>query len=292
MKTKLSVLLIVVALAPSLYAKEGAKEDVKNQAQAQEVDLTAEPSLELSQLSAQQLAQRIVDRPANAGRTGEMLFAMRNKKGRKRERAAVLLYADHPDVTKLAIHFTAPAAIRDTGFLSHNADDGPDQSWLYLPATDRVRRLPASDRGDYFMGTDLTYGDLQDNFKFALDDWSFTSVGSEQREEKTLIELVGEAQETARKPMGYSSFRALIDPATLFPVFVVYCDVDGEPLKQIEILQQEQVDGVWTATRFAIQNLQTGHFTEVVLRNMRSVPDLDMSRLESSSLDMGAPDLG
>lgn len=204
----------------------------------------------------------------------------------------MLLYADQPDITKLSIHFTAPAAIRDTGFLSHNADSGPDQSWLYLPATDRVRRLPASDRGDYFMGTDLTYGDLQDNFKFALDDWSFTSVAAAQRDGRSVIELTGEALADTRKAMGYSDFSALIDPATLFPVYVVYSDIDGEPLKEVEILDQEKVDGVWTATRFVIDNLQTGHRTEVVLRNMRAVPNVDMSRLESSSLDLGAPDLG
>ena len=191
-----------------------------------------------------------------------------------------------------SIHFTAPAAIRDTGFLSHNADKGPDQSWLYLPATDRVRRLPASDRADYFMGTDLTYGDLQDNFKFALDDWSFTSTSAKEQDGRSFLALTGEAAGDARQLMGYSSFNALVDPATLFPIFVVYSDVDGDPLKKVEILRQEKVDGVWTATHFTIENLQTGHFTEVVLRNMRAVPDLDMSRLESSALDMGAPDLG
>ena len=257
------------------------------------VDLAAaeQPALNATMLSAEQLAQRIVDRPTNAGRTGEMLFEMRNKKGRKRSRTAVLLYADQPEVTKLSIHFTAPAAIRDTGFLSHNADSGPDQSWLYLPATDRVRRLPASDRGDYFMGTDLTYGDLQDNFKFAHEDWTFTSVIAKERDGQSLIELTGEARQEARKLMGYSSFSALIDPATLFPVVVVYADVDGEPLKEIKILNQEKVDGVWTATHFTIENLQTKHWTEVELRNMRAVQNLDMSRLESNALDMGAPDL-
>jgi len=252
----------------------------------------AESALDQAALSPEQLAQRIVNRPTNAGRTGEMLFEMRNKKGRKRSRAAVLLYADQPEVTKLSIHFTAPASIRDTGFLSHNADSGPDQSWLYLPATDRVRRLPASDRGDYFMGTDLTYGDLQDNFKFALEDWLFTSIAAQERDGKSFLELKGEARDEAKKLMGYSSFRALIDPATLFPLVVVYSDVDGEPLKEMKILNQEKVDGVWTATHFTIKNLQTEHRTEVELRNMRAVPNLDMSRLESNALDMGAPDLG
>lgn len=245
-----------------------------------------------STLTAKQFAARIENRPANAGRTGEMHFELRNSRGRKRNRAAVLVYADQPNVTKLAIHFTSPASIRDTGFLSHKTDNGPDQSWLYLPATDRVRRLPASDRGDYFMGTDLTFGDLQDNFKFAPEDWVFTSLSEHHRNGKALVALEGTATAASRKIMGYGGFSALVDPVTLFPVVLNYVDASGDPLKRMEILNQELIDGVWTATHFTIENLQTGHYTEVTLRNMRSVPNLDMSRLESNALDMGAPDLG
>lgn len=238
------------------------------------------------------LATNIAERPTNVGRTGEMHFTLRNAKGRQRMRSAVLQHADLEDMTKLAIHFTAPAAIRDTGFLSHDADSGPDQSWLYLPATDRVRRVPASDRGDYFMGTDLTYGDLQDNFKFQIEDWSFSGGSEQQYKDQRLVSLHGEATDIARRSLGYRSFSALIDPVTLFPVQLDYTDKDGEPLKRVQVLKQEQIDGAWIATRFAVENLQTGHQTIIELRNVRTDSDMDLSRLEADALDLGAPDLG
>lgn len=238
------------------------------------------------------LASKIAERPTNLGRTGEMHFTLRNAKGKQRIRSAVLQHANLADMTKLAIHFTAPAAIRDTGFLSHDADSGPDQSWLYLPATDRVRRVPASDRGDYFMGTDLTYGDLQDNFKFQMEDWVFTGGTEQQRDNESLLRLRGTATQVARRSLGYHSFTALIDPVTLFPVQLNYTDEDGEPLKRVQILKQEQIDGAWIATRFAVENLQTGHQTIIELRNVRTDSDMDLSRLEADALDLGAPDLG
>jgi hypothetical protein len=43
-----------------------------------------------------------------------------------------------------------------------------DDRWLYLPATRKVRRIPASDRGDYFLGTDFTYEDIQSELKLPL----------------------------------------------------------------------------------------------------------------------------
>lgn len=245
-----------------------------------------------SPMDANQLANAIENRPTNTGRIGEMHFTLRNARGRERTRSAVLLHSDLDDVTKLAIHFTAPAAIRDTGFLSHNATTGPDQSWLYLPTTDRVRRLPSSDRGDYFMGTDLTYGDLQDNFKFPQEDWAFSGGELESVDNTTLLHLSGTATDKAAQELGYRSFTALVDPATWFPTQLTYTDRDGQPLKQLKVLRQEQIDGAWTATQFTVTNLQTGHSTLIELRNMRAEHNLDTARLEADSLDLGAPDLG
>lgn len=247
---------------------------------------------DMADMDAQALATKIAERPTNVGRTGEMHFTLSNAKGRQRTRAAVLQHADVADMTKLAIHFTAPAAIADTGFLSHDADTGEDQSWLYLPATDRVRRVPTSDRGDYFMGTDLTYGDLQDNFKFQLEDWVFFGGHKTSRGDKTLWQLQGTATADAQRSLGYQSFTALVDPKTLFPIELTYTDQDGEPLKQVQVLAQEQLDGAWVATRFRVHNLQTGHQTLIELRNLRTVNDMDLSRLEADALDLGAPDLG
>jgi len=112
------------------------------------------------------LAEKVSQRSANEGRVGEMHFSLMDKSGRTRNRVATLVHSDTQDAVKIAIYFTAPAAISETSFLSHDYSEDIDQTWLYLPATDRVRRLPTSDRGDNFMGTDLTYGDVKDNFKF------------------------------------------------------------------------------------------------------------------------------
>ena len=245
-----------------------------------------------SGMDATRLAEAIDNRPTNQGRTGEMHFTLRNARGKERSRTAVLQHADLNEMTKLASHFTAPAAIRDTGFLNHNADSGTDQSWLYLPSTDRVRRLPSSDRGDYFMGTDLTYGDLQDNFKFPLEDWQFSGGEPAEVAGKKMLRLAGTATEAASLALGYRSFTALVDPETLFPKELTYTDRDGEPLKQLQVLHQEQIDGAWTAMKFSVTNLQTGHSTVIELRNVRADNNMDLSRLEADALDLGAPDLG
>jgi len=237
------------------------------------------------------LAERVAERPANEGRVGEMHFKLVDKSGRTRNRVATLVHSDRGDVVKIAIHFTSPAAISETAFLSHDYIDQMDETWLYLPATERVRRLPSSDRGDTFMGTDLTYGDVKDNFKFQLTDWTFSEGQSVIKNGRALMKLAGEATPAARAEMGYSTFEALIDPDTLFPVEIIYSDVDGDDLKRIEVLEQAIVGGAWTATHFRAENLQTGHSTDIQLKEMRYEPDLDEDLLDADMLEEGAPDL-
>lgn len=240
--------------------------------------------------AADALARAVSDRVSSEGRVASMHFKLTNASGQVRSREALMLHSDRGDTVKIAIYFVAPAAIQDTAFLSHDRASGTDEAWLYLPATSRVRRLPASDRGDYFMGTDLTYGDIASEFKFGLEDWTFAPGPDAQQGGKTLRGLSGTAvSPEVTAELGYTSFTALVDPDTKFPVKVEYTDADGAPLKRIEVLDQQLIDGVWTAMAFQVDHLQTGHKTEIHFENMRNVPDLSDKLLEADALALGVP---
>ena len=218
-----------------------------------------------------------------------MHFRLVNGAGAERTREALMVHSDPGDVVKLGIFFTEPAAIRDTGFLSHD-DEGADENWLFLPAVERVRRLPSSDRADYFMGTDLTYGDISDDFKFESGQWRFSGGGTQSRDGVAYATLNGEAASAeAVAENGYSRFEALVDTETWFPVLTTYYDAEGEALKRIEVLEQEEIGGAWTAMRFVAENLQSGHATHIHFEDMRHVPDLDEEILEPDALEYGVP---
>ena len=254
--------------------------------------VVAVPVVALANPQAEELGRLVAERPANEGRVGNMHFTLRNDAGKTRERSALFIHSDQEEAVKIAIQFTQPAAIRDTGFLSHDQEDAQDQNWLFLPATERVRRLPTSDRGDYFLGTDLTYGDIKDDFKFPLEDWAFTETGETQQDGKTLFTLKGEVEsEEIAKETGYSRFEALIDPVTLFPVKVTYIDIDGEPLKVVAVTELEEVGHAWTAVAFSVDQLQTGHHTDVRLSDLKYMPDIDDGLLEPDALTDGVPEL-
>ncbi len=242
---------------------------------------------------AMALATLVAERPANEGRAGTMHFQLTNSASRIREREALMIHSQTAETERIAIFFSAPAMIEETAFLSFNHDAREDENWLYLPATERVRRLPVSDRGDYFLGTDLTYGDIKDNFKFGLDDWSFGVDGEVVVDGKSYPVLTG----TAKTPelgieMGYAGFRARIDTETAFPVWIEYTDTDGDLLKRVEVLDIEPIGGAQTALHFTAENLQTGHRTDVTFTGMQHVPDLDDSIFDPDAMAYGIPDVG
>jgi hypothetical protein len=250
----------------------------------------AQASESVTSLNALDVAKNIVNRSASKARVGYMHFTMRNNSGSERKRSALLVHSQEPEHTKIGIYFTKPAGLKNTSFLSHDNSDSQDQNWLYLPATDRVRKLPASSRGDYFMGTDLSYGDIKDNFKFALEDWDF-SLGKQAIENgETYYILQGTPKnEDIKQELGYASFTSKIDPKTWFPVNIKYTDIYNAPLKEVSILALDMIAETWIATHFSVSNSQLSHQTEVVLSNMHYVPDLPGNILTSDELPYGAP---
>lgn len=239
------------------------------------------------------LARAVAERPTNTARVGRMVFTLTAKSGQARQREALMLHADGEDAIRIAIHFKAPAALANTAFLSHDFRAGTDESWLFLPATERVRRIPSADRGDYFMGTDITYGDIKDDFKFGLEDWQFLRAGERMHEGRSLPVLQGKARtaELARE-MGYASFEALIDPVTRFPVWALYRDAEGQDLKRVVVSEQKEIGGAWTAMRFRVEQLQSGHITDIHFEDMRAVASLPAKTFDAALLGAGPPKIG
>jgi hypothetical protein len=242
--------------------------------------------------TATELAERVKARGSNEGRTGTMTFTLENERGQTRTREARMFHHDAGQTVRLAIHFQKPAAIEGTAFLSHEQEDpdATDETWLYLPSTERVRRIPASDRSDSFMGTDLSYGDVTDDFKFEPSEWDLSGFGTKDTSEGMRYTLSGKIRTPElAKDIGYGGFTAEIDPQTWFPVMVDYRDPDGAPVKEIRVLEQDQIAGAWTATHFTVRNVQRSHLTTVRLTGMSSA-SLGDDVFAPNRLDLGIPD--
>ena len=252
--------------------------------------LIAAERAEAEKLSGDEVSALVAARPEGKATSRSIDIVLTNRKGRTKTRRAVVLKENRATARYTRITYTEPKTIRNTSFLSHDfynaADD--DNRWFYLPAARKVRRVPASDRGDYFLGTDFTYEDIQSELKFNLDDYLFRYEGETEQNGTLLHHVSGEpiSGKTA-KELGYGAFKATIDASNWMPTEVVFLDLSKEPLKTIHVDAIEQIDGIWTATRIRAINHKTGHQTEFKFRNVMYPDDLADEYFEPPSLSRG-----
>ncbi len=242
-----------------------------------------------------EVAAAVDARPDGEGRVRTVTMELTNARGQTRTRVARSFNRAMEGVESYAIFFTQPAAIADTAFLSvdHDAPSATDLRWLYMPADQRVRAIPASERGDSFMGTDFSYDDMQSNLKLALEDYSFEYV-EERRGDDDALRHVIRARPTdaaVRADLGYSEAVAVVNPATWIIDEIAYTDLADRPLKTITVEQVEQIQGIWTALKVRAENHQTGHTTVFTMSDVSYRDDLEPRIFDKDELSFGPPEL-
>ncbi|SDD21357.1 outer membrane lipoprotein-sorting protein [Kordiimonas lacus] len=268
MATATSLLVIAVSAVMIMTEEAGAQETPEGRA----------------------LAERIAARPEpdNVDQTIEMVLT--DRKGRTTERTARMLRKIGEDQRRSIIAFSTPSSIKDTAFMTHDFNEAAtsDNQWLYLPALRRSRRISASDRGDYFLGTDFTYEDIKDSTKFSLTDYQFQMDGAESVEGKQFpVLLLTPVSGDVAKELGYSKVRVVVDAENAFPIRADYWDVAGNRLKTIMLDDRILLDGFWTVQTITAENHKTGHSTRFNISDIDYGVQLQLSAFTERKLRAG-----
>jgi len=249
-------------------------------------------SAEVDTLDGTAVATKIFERPEGEASRRVLDIVLTDRRGKTRERSALVLKSNDGGTRVTRFTYLAPKSVKEVTFLSHDhlaAEEGDDR-WLYLPATRRVRRIPATDRGDYFLGTDFTYEDIQSEFKLALDDYDFELDGTDAGPDGPIYRLSG----TPKTPdivreLGYGGFRARVNGNTWLFNEVEFLDPDGELLKTVTIHSAAEFDGIWCATDIEVINHQTAHETRFVYQEVDFAPSLPPELFDAATLSRGLP---
>jgi hypothetical protein len=153
-----------------------------------------------------------------------------------------------------------PSRIAGTAFLSYgwNAPDREDEAWLFLPELGKVARLATGSRADYFLGSDFTYGDLEE-VKLEYFDFSFVS-GESAPEGQVLI--LAEPRKASRDKVidrtGYQRIWYWVDKDKQLVVKAKYWLRDPGWIKFYTTSDVHKVDGVWVARQERMVLTQQG----------------------------------
>lgn len=123
--------------------------------------------------SGDEVAQKINVRDEGKQVIQDFSMELVDKNGKKQLRDTKIYRKDFKDQRKSIIIFNNPSNVKGTGFMSfdYTTLNKEDDQWLYLPALRKTRRISASNRGDYFLGTDFTYEDIKLGTKVSIVDY-------------------------------------------------------------------------------------------------------------------------
>ncbi len=251
------------------------------------------PNLSATELpEGQWVAEQINSVDEGALRFSKVSMILTDRRGKERVREAVVYRKYFGEEKRTVLYYLAPRNVRDTAFLTYDYPSFKvdDDQWLYLPALRKSRRISASDRGDYFLGTDLTYEDMKKEGKFDLNDYFFKTKGYEEFSGKRMLvlESTPKSDEIAQE-LGYGKVEAWVDPENWIIMKAQYSDTHLHPLKTMELDDIRQVDGIWTRHYLKIKNHKTGHLTQWRISDADYVSPINDSLFNRNSLKRGAP---
>jgi len=230
------------------------------------------PSLFAAELpSGDEIAHNINARDEGVSVVRTLTMEMTDKRGKQRIRETRGFRKYFGDEKRTAIYYLSPKNVKDTAFMTYDYADAStdDDQWLYLPAMRKVRRISASDRGDYFLGTDFTYEDIKKESKVSIEDYTRKTIGEEviDGHRTFIIESIPVDKKTA-KELGYSKVKQWVDAEIWIVRKAEFTSLRNKPLKTIYTTEIKQVQGIWTTHLLKVENHKTRHTTKFIFSDV------------------------
>jgi hypothetical protein len=167
-----------------------------------------------------------------------------DKKGRRSDRVIQTYGKKNKQDEKTLTRVLAPAKLVDTGFLTFDWNDytRENESWLFLPDLGKVTRLSGANLADYFLGSDFTYGDLEE---LEVRDFTYRYAESSPSSSELAV-IIAEPKDYKKKnKYGYEKIQYWINIKTNLIVKAKYSLKEKGWTKYYSVTEIEKVDDVW-----------------------------------------------
>ncbi len=235
--------------------------------------------LTASEMTARQVMERADTVADGQTRVADYTMVLIDRRDRQRSRELTIYAKDFDADTRtntstLSV-FESPADIAGTAYLNHDWQDPDrdDDSWLYLPAMQRVRRIASSDTSDSFMGSDFTYADIN-GIEINWFDYRFISESEEvDGYDCWVIEATPREQMKAKAEdaTGYSRLQVWIRKDNFIQARAQAWELRGNRIKYFTASDIRQVQGIWTTHRqqaITTRNGRQEHASVLQLNNI------------------------
>ena len=210
--------------------------------------------------SAEEIVARATENNAFgfANAVASVTLTLKRPDGRERVRQLEIRSRTGSAGLRTRVRFLAPAEVAGTGFLVLEKKGGDDEQYLYLPALGKTKRITGRQRDEKFMGTDLTYADIQakdmrNSSCERLDDGSGNLGGA--------AVYVVQAKPTDPQTSPYSRTVSWVHRDAGVTLKTEFYDRSGKLQKVLTVQRLEKQAGHWVAMQSQVQDLQGGSST-------------------------------
>ncbi len=171
-------------------------------------------------------------------------------------------------VDKMVLYTQYPPDAKGTGFMRWGYQSKTKKmadQWLYLPHLRKVRRVSVRDPGDSFLGSDLTYGDIENR---SIDDESYTLLKNQKDTglESYLVEITPK-EDNALYSKKVSLYTKKANWDSCLRVKTDYYDRQGNLLKK-QSLTWQKIENAWIWDQVTVENVQTNHKSKFVVTSV------------------------
>jgi outer membrane lipoprotein-sorting protein len=169
------------------------------------------------------------------------------------------------DERKAIVFFLTPPEVKGTSFLAFNHKGKPADQWLYLPELQRVRQITANTRTQSFVGTDLTYRDL--DILTEMTSWTEADAATSLRGEESVDGVACHVIELApkRDDIGYKKIVLWLGKDDLVPRKLEFYGDEAEPTKRIAQSDVRKVGAIPVAYETKVETPAAGTATAITI---------------------------
>jgi len=184
-------------------------------------------------------------------------------------------------LSRTLVKYLDPFDLRFSGYLIQNNNSRPNDQFVYLAASRRVRRVNL--RREAVFGTDFTFEDVVPR---EIEDGDYSRL-PDMVHEGTPVYVV-EVTPKEHADSDYSKFNVHVEKEHCVPLLTRYWDDKVIEVKNLIVPADkvEEVEGVWMPMELTMKNIQLDTFTKLSVDEIEPNPKLkrktfDLSRLES-----------
>ena len=208
--------------------------------------------------------------------TSHANMILTNAKGKVRSRKMISMSTDRGK--KQIIWFIEPKSERGISFLKIEHDSKTDEMRMWLPAFKKTRRISPKNRGDKFMGSELSYEDLSNR---ELKHHTYKRLNDEvvSNIDCYVIDVFPgvDAKST------YSKHTSWIDKSTLNIIKEESFDKRGELIKKKRFLHKKIKD-YYVMSQIDVENVQKKHTTKVIFDKIEVDQGIKSSLFQEKNL--------